>query len=182
MRFEPALRGHAIDSRVTRIDAAGAVTPFDLNSGIDYGTLPNPGAQAIAGQLRSHLMSGLRSAGDVTYHPQYVADMLGLAHIRALEVATFYFMFQLQPVGAVAHLQICGTLSCMICGAEDLVAVCREKIAPKAHQLSADGRFSWEEVECLGACANVAQAEIPIRPPILDSVDTVNADPLLRLS
>ncbi|MDA0188558.1 MAG: NAD(P)H-dependent oxidoreductase subunit E, partial [Proteobacteria bacterium] len=69
---------------------------------------------------------------------EYVADMLGLAHIRALEVATFYFMFQLQPVGAVAHLQICGTLSCMICGAEDLVAVCREKIAPKAHQLSAD--------------------------------------------
>ncbi len=48
VRFEPALRGHAIDSRLTRIDAAGAVTPFDLNSGIDYGTLPNPGAQAIA--------------------------------------------------------------------------------------------------------------------------------------
>ena len=91
---------------------------------------------------------------------EYVADMLGLAHIRALEVATFYFMFQLQPVGAVAHLQICGTLSCMICGAEDLVAVCREKIAPKAHQLSADGRFSWEEVECLGACANAPMAQI----------------------
>ena len=91
---------------------------------------------------------------------EYVADMLGLAHIRALEVATFYFMFQLQPVGAVAHLQICCTLSCMICGAEDLVAVCREKIAPKAHQLSADGRFSWEEVECLGACANAPMAQI----------------------
>ncbi|WP_439137180.1 NADH-quinone oxidoreductase subunit E [Roseicyclus sp.] len=89
-----------------------------------------------------------------------VADMLGLAHIRALEVATFYFMFQLQPVGAVAHIQICGTLSCMICGAEDLIAVCREKIAPKAHQLSADGKFSWEEVECLGACANAPMAQI----------------------
>jgi len=91
---------------------------------------------------------------------EYVADMLGLAHIRALEVATFYFMFQLQPVGSVAHLQICGTLSCMICGAEDLIAVCREKIAPKAHQLSADGKFSWEEVECLGACANAPMAQI----------------------
>ena len=91
---------------------------------------------------------------------EYVSDMLGLAHIRALEVATFYFMFQLQPVGSVAHLQICGTLSCMICGAEDLVAVCREKIAPKAHQLSADGKFSWEEVECLGACANAPMAQI----------------------
>jgi len=91
---------------------------------------------------------------------EHVADMLGLAHIRALEVATFYFMFQLQPVGSVAHLQICGTTTCMICGAEDLVAVCKEKIAPRAHQLSADGRFSWEEVECLGACANAPMAQI----------------------
>jgi NADH-quinone oxidoreductase subunit E len=91
---------------------------------------------------------------------EYVADMLGLAYIRALEVATFYFMFQLAPVGSVAHIQICGTLSCMICGAEDLVAVAREKIAPKPHQLSADGKFSWEEVECLGACSNAPMAQI----------------------
>ncbi|NKX44337.1 NADH-quinone oxidoreductase subunit NuoE [Roseicyclus persicicus] len=91
---------------------------------------------------------------------EYVADMLGMAHIRALEVATFYFMFQLQPVGSVAHVQICGTTSCMICGAEDLIAVCRDKIAPRAHQLSADGKFSWEEVECLGACANAPMAQI----------------------
>lgn len=48
-----------------------------------------------------------------------VADMLGMAYIRALEVATFYFMFQLQPVGSIAHVQICGTTTCMICGAED---------------------------------------------------------------
>ncbi|MCM2560861.1 NADH-quinone oxidoreductase subunit E [Lutimaribacter sp. EGI FJ00015] len=89
-----------------------------------------------------------------------VADMLGLAHIRALEVATFYFMFQLQPVGAVAHIQVCGTTSCMICGAEDLIAVCREKIAPNAHELSEDGKLSWEEVECLGACANAPMAQI----------------------
>jgi NADH-quinone oxidoreductase subunit E len=91
---------------------------------------------------------------------EYVADMLGMAYIRALEVATFYFMFQLAPVGSVAHVQVCGTTSCMICGAEDLIAVCREKIAPKAHQLSPDGRFSWEEVECLGACANAPMAQI----------------------
>ena len=91
---------------------------------------------------------------------EHVADMLGMAHIRALEVATFYFMFQLAPVGSVAHVQVCGTTSCMICGAEDLVAVCREKIAPKPHQLSSDGKFSWEEVECLGACANAPMAQI----------------------
>ena len=89
-----------------------------------------------------------------------VADMLGLAYMRALEVATFYFMFQLQPVGSVAHIQVCGTTSCMICGAEDLISVCREKIASEAHQLSADGRFSWEEVECLGACTNAPMAQI----------------------
>ena len=91
---------------------------------------------------------------------EYVADMLGMAYIRALEVASFYFMFQLQPVGSVANIQICGTTSCMICGAEDLIDVCREKIAPKPHMLSEDGKFSWEEVECLGACANAPMAQI----------------------
>ncbi len=91
---------------------------------------------------------------------EYVADMLGMAYIRALEVASFYFMFQLQPVGSVAHIQICGTLSCMICGAEDLMAVCKDKIADKPHTVSADGKFSWEEVECLGACTNAPMAQI----------------------
>ncbi len=89
-----------------------------------------------------------------------VAAMLDMAYIRALEVATFYFMFQLQPVGSVAHIQVCGTTSCMICGAEDLIAVCKDKIAKSAHALSADGKFSWEEVECLGACANAPMAQI----------------------
>lgn len=89
-----------------------------------------------------------------------VAEMLDMPYIRALEVATFYFMFQLAPVGSVAHIQICGTTSCMICGSEDLVAACRERIAPNPHELSPDGRFSWEEVECLGACANAPVAQI----------------------
>ncbi len=91
---------------------------------------------------------------------EHVADMLGLSYIRALEVATFYFMFQLQPVGKIAHVQVCGTTSCMICGAEDLIAVCQEKIAPNPHELSADGNFSWEEVECLGSCSNAPMAQI----------------------
>ena len=91
---------------------------------------------------------------------EHICDMLGLANIRGLEVATFYFMFQLQPVGSLANIQICGTTTCMICGAEDLMAVCKERIAPNPHELSADGRFSWEEVECLGACANAPMAQI----------------------
>ena len=89
-----------------------------------------------------------------------IARMLDMDPIRVLEVATFYYMFQLQPVGSVAHVQVCGTTSCMICGAEDLMAVCRSRIAPEPHQLSADGRFSWEEVECLGACANAPMVQI----------------------
>jgi NADH-quinone oxidoreductase subunit E len=89
-----------------------------------------------------------------------VADMLSMPYIRALEVATFYFMFQLQPVGSVAHIQVCGTLSCMISGAEDLVSVCKSRIAGHAHDLSKDGKFSWEEVECLGACSNAPMVQI----------------------
>lgn len=107
---------------------------------------------------------------------EHIADMLGMAYIRALEVATFYFMFQLQPVGSVAHIQICGTTSCLICGAEELIKVCREKIAPKPHQLSADGRFSWEEVECLGACANAPMAQIG-----KDYYEDLTADGLAKL-
>ncbi|RYH03277.1 NADH-quinone oxidoreductase subunit NuoE [Salipiger sp. IMCC34102] len=91
---------------------------------------------------------------------EHVADMLGMQYIRVLEVATFYFMFQLAPVGSVAHIQVCGTLSCMICGAEDLIGVCREMISDKPHTLSSDGKFSWEEVECLGSCANAPMAQI----------------------
>ena len=86
--------------------------------------------------------------------------MLDMAYIRVLEVATFYFMFQLQPVGQVAHFQVCGTTTCMICGAEDLVAVCQDKIAVKPHTISENGMFSWEEVECLGACANAPMVQI----------------------
>lgn len=91
---------------------------------------------------------------------EHVADMLGMAYIRVLEVASFYFMFQLQPVGSVAHIQICGTTSCMICGAESLIEVCKDKIANTPHTLSADGKFSWEEVECLGSCTNAPMAQI----------------------
>ncbi|MEM8788306.1 MAG: NADH-quinone oxidoreductase subunit NuoE [Pseudomonadota bacterium] len=89
-----------------------------------------------------------------------VAQMLDMATIRVLEVASFYFMFQLRPVGSVAHVQVCGTTSCMICGAEDLIAVCKDRIAAAAHELSGDGKLSWEEVECLGACANAPMAQI----------------------
>ena len=91
---------------------------------------------------------------------EYVSELLNMAYIRALEVASFYFMFQLQPVGKIAHFQVCGTTSCLICGAEDLISVCQDKIASKPHDISQNGKFSWEEVECLGACSNAPMVQI----------------------
>jgi NADH-quinone oxidoreductase subunit E len=85
---------------------------------------------------------------------EYVGDMLGMAKIRVLEIATFYTMFLLQPVGRKAHIQLCGTTPCMLRGAEDLKEVCRRRIHPEQFHISADGDFSWEEVECLGGCVN----------------------------
>ena len=85
---------------------------------------------------------------------RYVAEFLGMAHIRALEVATFYTMFQLEPVGRQAHVQVCGTTPCRLRGAEDLIEVCKHRIHHDPFHVSDDGNFSWEEVECLGACVN----------------------------
>jgi NADH-quinone oxidoreductase subunit E len=91
---------------------------------------------------------------------RYVAELVGLSYIRAYEVATFYTMFQLGPVGRKAHVQVCGTTPCMLRGAGDLIEVCRRRIATEPHALSEDGDFSWEEVECLGACVNAPMVEI----------------------
>ena len=85
---------------------------------------------------------------------RYLADMLGMEHIRAMEVATFYTMFQLQPVGKKAHVQVCGTTPCRLRGAADLIEVCQSRIHHDPFEVSKDGNFSWEEVECLGACVN----------------------------
>lgn len=89
-----------------------------------------------------------------------IADMLEMPYIRVLEVATFYTMFQLQPVGKKAHVQVCGTTPCQLRGANDLLKVCRERIHHDPHHLSADGNFSWEEVECLGACVNAPMVQV----------------------
>ena len=85
---------------------------------------------------------------------EYVAEILGMAKIRVLEVATFYTMFLLSPVGKKAHVQVCGTTPCRLRGADALFEVCARKIHPEPLHVSADGNFSWEEVECLGACVN----------------------------
>ena len=91
---------------------------------------------------------------------EYIGQMLDMAFIRVYEVATFYTMFQLSPVGKKAHIQVCGTTPCMLRGAEDLKKVCQRKIYHDPHHLSADGNFSWEEAECLGACVNAPMVQI----------------------
>jgi len=89
-----------------------------------------------------------------------VAEMLGMADIRVYEIATFYTMFQLAPVGAKAHVQVCGTTPCMLRGSGELIELCKRRIAEHAHELSKDGTMSWEEVECLGSCANAPVVQI----------------------
>jgi NADH-quinone oxidoreductase subunit E len=89
---------------------------------------------------------------------RYVADFLGMAHIRALEVATFYTMFNLAPVGKF-HVQFCGTTPCRLRGADELEKVCRRRIGEQG-EVTGDGKFSWVEVECLGACVNAPMVQI----------------------
>jgi NADH-quinone oxidoreductase subunit E len=88
-----------------------------------------------------------------------VAELLGMPVIRVLEVATFYTMFMLEPVGTHALVQVCGTTPCQTRGAEALMDVCKKRIGAQNHR-SADGKFYWQEVECLGACANAPMAAI----------------------
>ncbi len=87
-----------------------------------------------------------------------VADRLEMSYIRVYEVATFYTMFNLEPVGRY-HLQLCGTTPCMLRGSDELIEVCEKKIGPSG-SVSSDGMFSWIEVECLGACVNAPMIQI----------------------
>jgi len=87
-----------------------------------------------------------------------VAQMLDMPAIRVMEVATFYSMFNLEPVGR-HFVQLCGTTPCMLRGANDLKDVLRRRIGAE-RMVSADGRFAWLEVECLGACCNAPMVQI----------------------
>ena len=86
------------------------------------------------------------------------ADLLGMAKIRVLEIATFYTMFNLAPIGRF-HVQLCGTTPCMLRSSDDLKKVCRRMIGEE-NEVTTDGAFSWIEVECLGACVNAPMVQI----------------------
>ena len=89
---------------------------------------------------------------------RHVAELLDMAYIRVYEIATFYTMFNLSPVGTY-FVQLCGTTPCMLRGSDDLKAVCRKVIGEPGH-VTEDGLFSWIEVECLGACVNAPMVQI----------------------
>jgi NADH-quinone oxidoreductase subunit E len=89
---------------------------------------------------------------------EHVAEIIGMARIRVLEVATFYTMFNLEPVGKF-HVQLCTTTPCMLRGSDELRKICHSRIGEQ-HHVTADGKFSWLEVECLGACVNSPMAQI----------------------
>ena len=89
---------------------------------------------------------------------RFVADMLDMPYMRALEVATFYSMFNLSPVGKY-FVQLCGTTPCWLRGADDLKAVCRRQIGEPG-DISEDDKLSWIEVECLGACVNAPMVQV----------------------
>jgi NADH-quinone oxidoreductase subunit E len=108
------------------------------------------------------LMRAQEQAGGWLSEPamRVVGEMLDMPPIRIYEVATFYTQFQLQPVGRKAHIQVCGTTPCMLRGAEALIKVCKRRINEHPLHLSADGDFSWEEVECAGACVNAPMVQV----------------------
>ena len=90
---------------------------------------------------------------------KYIAKFLNMPYIRVYEVATFYSMYNLSPVGNF-HVQICTTTPCMIRGAYKIVDICKKKISEKENVLSENGNCSWTEVECLGACINAPMMQI----------------------
>ena len=90
---------------------------------------------------------------------KYIAKLLGMPYIKVYEVATFYSMYNLSPVGKYFY-QVCTTTPCMLRGAYKLVEACKEKISKNQNELSDDGNCSWIEVECLGACVNAPMVQI----------------------
>jgi NADH-quinone oxidoreductase E subunit len=90
---------------------------------------------------------------------KYIAKFLDMPYIKVYEVATFYSMYNLSPVGKY-FFQVCTTTPCMLRGAYDLVKVCKKKISEKENELSEDGKISWMEVECLGACVNAPMMQV----------------------
>ena len=90
---------------------------------------------------------------------KYIANYLSIPYISVYEVATFYTMYNLAPVGK-HFVQVCTTTPCLLRGADKIVKLCKEKISPNENEISKNGNCSWMEVECLGACVSAPMVQI----------------------
>jgi len=155
--------------------AGFAFTPENMERAQSFMAKYPPGRQASA--VLSLLDLAQRQHGG--WLPRaamdHVAGILEMAPIRVYEVATFYTMFNLQPVGTY-HLQVCRTTPCWLRGAEGLTEACKRKLGIGLRGRTADGRFSLIEVECLGACVNAPVVQInddfyeDLDPPKLEAI------------
>jgi NADH-quinone oxidoreductase subunit E len=106
-----------------------------------------------------------------------IAGMLHMSPIRVLEIATFYTMFNLKPVGKNL-IQVCTTTPCWLRGSDAVLAACKKHIHPHAETVSADGKFSWMEVECLGACVNAPVVQI--RDDFFEDLDSARMEAIIN--
>ena len=118
-----------------------------------------PGREASA--VLPLLMLAQRQNGGWLSQPalDYVADFLHMPPIRVYEVATFYTMFRLKPVGR-HHVEVCTNISCWLRGSDDILAACRDRLGIGVGETTPDGVFSVAEAECLGACVNAPMLQI----------------------
>ena len=107
-----------------------------------------------------------------------IAKILNMSYIKVYEVATFYSMFNLTPVGKF-FIQVCTTTPCLIRGSENIINVCKKKISPNQNELSKNDLASWTEVECLGACVNAPMMQI--NDDYFEDLDEKNTEEILDL-
>ena len=155
--------------------AAFAFTPENLERAKRYMAKYPPGRQSSAVLALLDLAQRQHGGWLPRAAMDHVAGLLEMAPIRVYEVATFYTMFNLTPVGEY-HLQVCRTTPCWLRGADDLTETCKRKLGIGLKGRTADGKFSLIEVECLGACVNAPVVQInddfyeDLDPPKLEAL------------
>ena len=134
------------------------------------------------GRKKSAVMPLLRIAQDQNENwiplaaLKYIAKFLSMSYISVYEIATFYTMYNLAPVGKY-FVQVCTTSPCALRGANNIVKICKEKISENPNELSKNGLCSWMEVECLGACVNAPM--IQVNNDYYEDLDDLNTKKIL---
>jgi len=119
-----------------------------------------PADRQASGVLPLLHLAQRQNAGFLTLQAlDYVADFLKMPRIKVYEVATFYTMFKLQPMGR-HHVEVCTNVPCWLRGSDEIVAACKRKLGIGIGETTADGQFTLSEAECLGACVNAPMAQI----------------------